>query len=70
MLIAPLLHDWGEIIIDGEGIGDITFEKKNMKHEAIEISIFNKVISLIEEKSAIDQLLNIYLEVVMKKIRS
>jgi hypothetical protein len=67
MLIAPLIHDWGEIIIDGEGIGDITFEKKNAQHETVEISIFKKVISSVKEKLVADQLLSIYLDVVMKE---
>lgn len=67
MLIAPLIHDWGEIIINGKGIGDITFDKKNADHEAIEVTIFNKVVSLVEDKLVANELLAIYMDVVMKK---
>ena len=42
---ASLIHDWGELSIDGEGVGDISYDQKTNADEQEEYSIFKKVIS-------------------------
>ena len=42
---ASLIHDWGELSIDSEGVGDISYDQKTDADEQEEYSIFKKVIS-------------------------
>jgi len=67
MLLAPWIHDWGEIIIDGKGIGDITYDKKTAADVVIETAIFNKVISAIPIEKVKEEFHITYQDVVLKK---
>jgi 5'-deoxynucleotidase YfbR-like HD superfamily hydrolase len=40
---AALIHDWGELKIDGKGIGDISYSHKTSEHEEVEHDIFKQV---------------------------
>lgn len=51
LLLAAHVHDFGEIMIDNQGVGDVTFENKNSMIEKAEERIFNKVVSEIEPES-------------------
>ena len=72
--LTPYLHDWGEIIIEGEGVGsdsigvgDLTFDDKNAANEAVEGTIFNKVISEIPDEEVKEAFHIAYQEVAMKR---
>lgn len=42
---AALIHDWGEVIIEGRGVGDISFDKKLDFHRTEEFKIFNQLLT-------------------------
>ncbi len=64
LAIAAWIHDWGELIIDGEGIGDITYDQKNDFHLKTELNIFKKVINNIPNPKERKLLLRIYRDIV------
>lgn len=47
LYVTPFPHDWGELIVDGEGIGDINYEKKTAEHEKEERVVFQRVTDLV-----------------------
>lgn len=44
LYIAPWIHDFGELIVEGEGVGDVQFDKKTEDDEKEEIKIFCKIV--------------------------
>ncbi len=65
--IAPWVHDLGELIINGDGIGDISFDQKTDAHETKELAVFTSVLTAIpdgDKKSAIERS---YREIVMDR---
>ena len=67
LLLVPYIHDWGEIIIEDEGVGDVTFDDKNDTAEAVEGIIFNKVVSSIKDELIKEKFHIAYQNVVMKR---
>lgn len=64
--LTPYLHDWGEIIIEDEGVGDLTWDDKDEKSEVVEGTIFNKVISDIPDEEVKEAFHIAYQEVAKK----
>ncbi len=67
LILASYIHDWGEIIIENEGIGDITFEQKNEAIEEMEGVIFNKVISSIKDEAIKEKFHKTYQGIAMNR---
>lgn len=67
LLTTPWVHDWGELIIEGTGIGDVTFEQKTTTAEHIEHQVFDLVMEDIEEGLPKEWLQRAYYEVAMKR---
>lgn len=67
LLTTPWVHDWGELIIEGTGIGDVTFEQKTTTAEHVEYQVFDLVMEDIEKGSAKEWLQRAYYEVAMKR---
>jgi len=64
-LYGLLVHDYGEAIIDGKGIGDVSTQIKTKAHETAEISIAKQVIySLPLDDELIEKLIYSYEQVV------
>lgn len=67
LLMASSCHDFGEAIIDGEGIGDIAAPLKNKKHEEKEREMFERVLGLLKlDKNIISELKEAYQNVVVE----
>lgn len=64
---APWIHDFGEIMIGNEGIGDISFDKKTDDHEHEEIKIFRKVMDALADPSDSQTLNDVYATIVMDR---
>lgn len=65
LLLAAACHDFGEAIIDDNGIGDIALIFKNKKHEEIERKVFIQVLDLMDlDKSLKRNLIDSYAKVV------
>ena len=65
LLYGILVHDFGEAIIDGNGIGDVSAQIKTKEHEAIEVNIAKLVISTLPlEDELIEKLIYSYEQVV------
>lgn len=47
LYVTPFPHDWGELIVEGEGIGDINYEKKTAEHERQERAVFQRITDLV-----------------------
>lgn len=67
LLTAPWVHDWGELIIEGTGIGDITFEHKTDTAEYIEHQVFDLVMQDVEEGPAREWMRKAYYEIAMRR---
>jgi len=65
LLIACWIHDLGELIIDGDGVGDIRSHLKTKKNQEQEREIFIKVMEPIADGGAKQLVLRAYDEVVM-----
>lgn len=65
LYIAPWIHDFGELILEGEGVGDVQFDKKTEDDEREETKIFNKVLDLLSTPEESDVLKRTYQEIVM-----
>lgn len=65
--LTPYIHDWGEIKIEDEGVGDLTFDDKNVENEAIELAIFDRVIKDVEDEAVKSTFIKSYVEIAMKK---
>lgn len=64
ILTASLVHDLGELKIDGLGHGDISFEDHHLDHKKAEGIIFEKIIAKVTNESDRKYLINTYDEVV------
>lgn len=62
--VAAWNHDWGEIIFDDEGVGDISFDQKTEAHELAETAIFHRVVSHIEDGEGKAIIQEAYIQVV------
>lgn len=67
LFLASQIHDWGEIMVENQGIGDITFDGKNNIMEAAEATIFNKIISSVGEESIKEKFSVVYWDIVMNR---
>jgi hypothetical protein len=65
--IATLVHDWGELKIDGKGIGDVSYDQKTEAHEKDEAAIFKQVVTDIKNEDEREMLTIIYTEVVLDR---
>lgn len=65
--IAPWIHDLGELIIEGDGIGDISFDQKTDAHEIKEFAVFNTVLNAIPEGDKKEIIKRSYQEIVMNR---
>src|SRR3989344_4852012 len=63
LLTTPWMHGWGEMVIEGVGIGDITFEHKTSDHEAMELQVFLTVLNDIPENEVREVMRNVYAEI-------
>ncbi|MFA5135870.1 MAG: HD domain-containing protein [Patescibacteria group bacterium] len=64
---ACYVHDFGELFIGHEGVGDITFEKHNSDHMNIEKDIFSKLLATLADNPQKSLIKSAYYDVVMKK---
>jgi len=67
LMTAAYVHDWGELIIDGQGIGDITFEQKTESHETTELNIFSLLLNDVEDEYTKNIIDRAYKEIVFDK---
>lgn len=67
LLTASIIHDWGEIKLDGHGHGDITFDQHTRVHDEEENSIFDNITSWISDEDDRILLRNAYNEIVLDK---
>jgi hypothetical protein len=65
LITAAWVHDWGELILDEDSIGDISFDQKTADHEQIEIAIFDRAISELADGEEKELLRRAYHEVVV-----
>lgn len=64
---ASLVHDWGELKIDGQGCGDKTFDQHTLTDEQEEGIIFEKLISRMKDVPDREYVSRAYREVVEDK---
>ncbi|HEX7042349.1 MAG TPA: hypothetical protein VF189_03800 [Patescibacteria group bacterium] len=63
-----ICHDWGEAIIDGSSVGDVSAQVKNNRHEEEESKVVRKVLTSLDIDNQVkSELLNGYQEVVEGK---
>jgi hypothetical protein len=67
LLTASIVHDWGELKIEGLGHGDVTFDQHSTAHETVEETIFEKIINRIGDLSDRNYILRVYKEAVEDK---
>lgn len=67
MLTSAIIHDWGELKIDGRGHGDVTFDQHTVEHENEEESIFEKVLGWVCNIDDKEYLKKSYSEIVGNK---
>ncbi len=67
ILTASLVHDLGELKIDGLGHGDISFEHHTQDHEKVEETIFERIIGRVADLSDRKYITGAYKEVVQDK---
>lgn len=67
ILTASLVHDLGELKIDGLGHGDISFEDHNQDHEKVEKTIFESIVGRVADLSDRAYITSAYKEVVLDK---
>ena len=67
LLTAAKSHDWGEIIIEDYGVGDISFDQKTPEDELVEIDIFEKVCALLPQGTDLDLIKQAYYQVAQNK---
>lgn len=66
-LTMPWVHDWGELIIEGQGVGDVTFEQKTQDHEKVELIIVNLLLGDVDDTKVRNLLRQAYTEVTLDK---
>lgn len=62
ILATALIHDWGEIVLDGDSLGDVSFDQKNSVHEKKEMVVFQRVVSGLPDEKR-DYLLFLYQDI-------
>lgn len=67
LTIAPWVHDLGELIIEGDGIGDISFDQKTDAHEAKELIVFTSVLHIVPNGDKKTFMERAYREIVMNR---
>lgn len=67
LITAALNHDWGEIILKDQGVGDISYELKTMADEAIELSVFESICADLEQSPELDMIKEAYYTVAQSK---
>lgn len=67
ILTASLIHDLGELKIDGLGHGDISFEDHNQDHGKVEKTIFESIMNRVADLSDRAYMTGVYKEVVQDK---
>ncbi|EKE13630.1 MAG: hypothetical protein ACD_12C00887G0012 [uncultured bacterium] len=67
ILTASLVHDLGELKIDGLGHGDISFEHHTEDHENVEETIFERIVGRVADLSDRGYITTAYKEVVQNK---
>jgi hypothetical protein len=67
VFIAAHIHDWGELIIEEKGVGDISYDKKLPQHLKKEKKVFDHLLTQIPQKENLDFLRDSYYSVAMNK---
>jgi len=49
---TPLGHDWGELKINGQGVGDVSYSLRTQADEAVEAEIFQKIVETVDDPQA------------------
>lgn len=57
---VPWLHDWGELKVEGQGVGDVSYDKKTDGTDQAEADIFGAVTSFIPNPNDRDIFRSIY----------
>lgn len=65
--ITPWIHDWGELVIEGIGIGDVTFEQKTDNEEKTELKVFEFVLQNVDDDAKKELMAKAYREVAMDR---
>lgn len=65
--LTPWVHDLGELILDGDGVGDISYEFKTDEHEKKEVIIFQRVISDLSDRVSKTSMDIAYREIAMSR---
>jgi hypothetical protein len=65
--IAALDHDWGEIVVEGFGVGDVSYELKTSADGKVEEQVFEKIIAEFPESPEKDFIRQSYYEVAQNK---
>lgn len=63
--LTPWIHDLGELIIEGEGVGDVSYEWKTGEDEKKEVVIFHRVLTDLPDGNVKDSIRKAYHEVAM-----
>ena len=64
---APWIHDFGELELEGKGVGDVSFDKKTEADERVEIEIFDTVMNALATPPERQDLSDIYRTIAMDK---
>jgi hypothetical protein len=67
LFTSALVHDFGELILEGEGVGDVTFEDHAASHEKVEGTIFDRLLSVLSDSPEKALIEKAYHEVAMNK---
>ncbi len=67
LITAALIHDMGELHVDDDGVGDISYDQKEIEHFTKEGEIFKRIISSIESNGTRTYLLDVYENVARDK---
>lgn len=64
---ASHIHDFGELILDGQGVGDITFEEHQSTHIQVEETIFDRLLKNLTNCPEKTLITSAYYDVAMNK---
>lgn len=64
---SALIHDWGEVIIEGYGVGDISYDKKRVSDRRREFEVFDKLLTKLPIKKDAKALSKVYYSVCMDR---
>jgi 5'-deoxynucleotidase YfbR-like HD superfamily hydrolase len=65
--ITALIHDWGELKINGDGIGDVSYSHKTAAHEREETRMFYRVTDAVENEFVRDYFRTLYETIVLDR---